>query len=178
MLFHLSFLLWSYLRQEDKCVLYSFMSTKMEVLLQSELTECLVNARHWLLCMGTNLIGDICWGLGSPSLTGKTGQLQIVFDMWYVQFSSVAQSCPTLCNPMDCSTPGFCCSSPTPGAWANSCQSSWWFNPTISSCHPLLLLPSIFPSNRVFSNESVLHISWPKYWRFNFSIGSSKNIQD
>ena len=40
-------------------------------------------------------------------------------------------------------------------------------------CHPLLLLPSIFRSNRVFSNESVLHISWPKYWRFNFSISPS-----
>ena len=40
-------------------------------------------------------------------------------------------------------------------------------------CHPLLLLPSIFPSIRVFSNESVLHIRWPKYWSFSFSIGSS-----
>ena len=40
-------------------------------------------------------------------------------------------------------------------------------------CHPLLLLPSIFPSIRVFSNESVLHISWPKYWSFNFSISPS-----
>ena len=40
-------------------------------------------------------------------------------------------------------------------------------------CHPLLLLPSIFPSTKAFSNESVLHISWPKYWRFNFNIGPS-----
>ena len=40
-------------------------------------------------------------------------------------------------------------------------------------CHSLLLLPSIFPSNRVFSNESVLHVRWAKYWRFNFSIGLS-----
>ena len=40
-------------------------------------------------------------------------------------------------------------------------------------CHPLLLLPSIFPSIRVFSNESVLHIRWPKYWSFSFSISSS-----
>ena len=40
-------------------------------------------------------------------------------------------------------------------------------------CRPFLLLPSIFHSNRVFSNESVLHIHWPKYWRFNFSIGPS-----
>jgi len=41
-------------------------------------------------------------------------------------------------------------------------------------CHPLLLLPSIFPSIRVLSNESVLHIRWPKYWSFSFSISPSK----
>ena len=104
MFFHLSFLLWSSLRQEDKCVLYSFMSTKMEVPLQSELTECFVNSRHWLLCMGANLIGDMRCGLGSPSLAGKTCQLQIVFAIWYIQFSSVAL---TLYSPMDCSTPRF-----------------------------------------------------------------------
>ena len=40
-------------------------------------------------------------------------------------------------------------------------------------CHPLLLLPSIFPSIRAFSNESVLHVRWPKYWSFNFSISPS-----
>ena len=40
-------------------------------------------------------------------------------------------------------------------------------------CHPLLLSPSIFPSSRVFSSESVLHIRWPKYWSFSFSISSS-----
>ena len=45
-------------------------------------------------------------------------------------------------------------------------------------CRPLLLLPSIFPSIRVFSNESVLHIRWPEYWSFSFSISPSNNIQD
>ena len=44
--------------------------------------------------------------MGRPSLAGETRQLQIAFAMGYVQFSSVAQSCPTLCNPMDCSMPG------------------------------------------------------------------------
>ena len=48
------------------------------------------------------------------------------------------------------------CPSPTPGACSNSCQSSWWCYPNISSCHPLLLLPSIFPRISVFSNESIL----------------------
>ena len=62
----------------------------------------------------------------------------------------------------------------TPGVYSNSCPSSWWCHPTISSlCRPLLLLPSIFPSNKVFSNASVLHIRWPKYWNFSFSISPS-----
>ena len=67
----------------------------------------------------------------------------------------------------------FSCPSPSPGACSNSCPSSWWCHPTISSCHPFLLLPSIFPSIRVFSNESALHIRWPKYWSFSFSISPS-----
>ena len=45
-------------------------------------------------------------------------------------------------------------------------------------CHPLLLLPSIFPSIRVFSNESVLHIRWPKYWSFSFSISPSNEYSE
>ena len=56
------------------------------------------------------------------------------------------------------------CLSPTPGACSNSCPLSQWCHPTIlSPCHPLLLLPSIFPSIRIFSNDSVLRIRWPKY---------------
>ena len=106
LLFHLSCLFWSCLRQEDKCVLCSSMSTKMEVPLQSELTVCLVNARHWLLCKGLDLIGDKFLGLREPQSCWETCQLQIVFAMGYAQFSSVAQSCPTLCNPMDYSMPG------------------------------------------------------------------------
>ena len=66
------------------------------------------------------------------------------------------------------------CPSLSPGACSNSCSLNQW---TISEpsnhlvlCHPLLLLSSIFPSIRVFSNESILRISWPKYWTFSFSI--------
>ena len=69
------------------------------------------------------------------------------------------------------------CPSPTPGVYPNSCPLSWWCHPTISSSHPLLLSPSIFPSIRVFSNESVLHIRWPKYWSFSFSISPSNERQ-
>ena len=89
------------------------------------------------------------------------------------QFSSVAQWCPTLCNPTEC-----------------ECQASLsitnsWSLPKLMSvelvmpsnhvilCHPLLLLPSIFPSIRVFSNELVLHIRWTKDWSFSFNISPS-----
>ena len=64
------------------------------------------------------------------------------------------------------------CPSPSPGACSNTCPLSQWCHPTISSCHPLLLLPSIFPSIRVFSNESVL-CRWPKCWSFSFSLSLS-----
>ena len=53
---------------------------------------------------------------------------------------------------MDCSMPGFH-PSPSPGAWSNSCPLCWWCHPTISSCCPRLLLPSVFPNIRVFSDE-------------------------
>ena len=61
------------------------------------------------------------------------------------------------------------CPSPTPGVYSNSCPLS---NHLIL-CHTLLLLPSIFPSIRVFPNESALCIRWPKYWNFSFSISPS-----
>ena len=90
-----------------------------------------------------------------------------------VQFSSVAQSCPTLCDP-----------------WAAARQASLSITNSRSSpkpmpiesvmpcnhlilCRPLLLLPSIFPSIRVFSNESALCIRWQKYWSFSFIIRPS-----
>ena len=82
-----------------------------------------------------------------------------------VQFSSVTQSCPTLCNPMDCTTPGL----PVHHQLPMSMESVMPSNHLIL-CHPLLLLPLIFPSIRDFSNESVLYIRWPKYWSFSFSI--------
>ena len=66
------------------------------------------------------------------------------------------------------------CPSPTPRACSNSCSSSQWCQPAISSSVvPFPFPPSIFPSIRVFSNESVLCIRWPKYWSFGFSISPS-----
>ena len=63
----------------------------------------------------------------------------------------------------------FPCPSSSPGACSNSCPLSQWCHPTISSS-ALLLLPPIFPSIRVFSNELALRIRWPKYWTFSFNI--------
>ena len=69
------------------------------------------------------------------------------------------------------------CSSPSSRACSNACLLSQWCHPTVSSslilCHPLLLLPSIFPANTVFSNELALCIRWPKYWSFSFRISPS-----
>ena len=67
------------------------------------------------------------------------------------------------------------CPSPTPRPYSNSCPLSQWCHPSnhLILYHPLLLLISVFPSIRVFSNESVLCIRWPKYWSFSFSISPS-----
>ena len=68
--------------------------------------------------------------------------------------------------------------SPTPRACSNPCPLSQWWHPTISSSVvPFLLLPSIFPSLRVFSSESVFLIMWPKYWSFSFSFSIIPSIE-
>ena len=89
-----------------------------------------------------------------------------------VQFSSVSQSCPTLCDPMNHSQ-------------ASLSITNFWSllklmpielvmpSSHLIPCRPLLLLPPIPPSIRVFSSESTLHMRWPKYWSFSFSIGPS-----
>ena len=89
-----------------------------------------------------------------------------------LQFSSVSQSCPTLCDPMDCSSPGLPVYHQLPELAQTHVH---WVGDAIQPSHPLLspLLPSIFPSIRVFFNESVLLIRWPKYWSFSFSISPS-----
>ena len=102
-----------------------------------------------------------------------------IFSVFLVPQSSVSQSVQSLSHVRLFVTPWTAAcqaslSSPTPRACSNSCPSSWWCHPTISSsCCPLFLLPSIFPSIRVFSNESALCIRWPKYQSFTFSISPS-----
>ena len=119
------------------------------------------------------MTGDTCWGLRETQSCWRNRPItnSICYVVCSVQFSRSVMS-----------------KSATP--WTAARQGSLFFTNSWSLgklmsielvipsnhlilCHPLLLLPSSFPSNRVFSNESVLHISWPKYWRFNFSISPS-----
>ena len=86
---------------------------------------------------------------------------------------SVAQSCPTLCDPMDCSTPGFLSFTISWILLKLMSIESMMSSNHIILCHPLLLLSSIFPRVRVFTNKSALCIKKPKHWCFNFSISPS-----
>ena len=102
----------------------------------------------------------------------------IVMNKWnnekiQYHFSSVAQSCPTFCDPMHCSMSGFPVHHQLPEFSQIQVP---WVSDAIQPSHLLLTLllpPSIFLSIRVFSNESVLCIRWPKYWSFSFNISPS-----
>ena len=87
-----------------------------------------------------------------------------------VQFSLVAQLCPTLYDHTDCSTPGFPVHCQIPGLLKLVSINLMMPSNHLILCCPLFLLPSIFPSIRILSNESVLRIRWPKCWSFSFSI--------
>ena len=94
----------------------------------------------------------------------------------FLQFSSVAQSCPTLCNPMNCSTPGLPVHHQLPEFTQTHVHR---VSDAIQPSHPLSSpsppAPKSLPAS-VFSNESTLHMRWPKYWSFSFSIIPSKEI--
>ena len=86
-----------------------------------------------------------------------------------VQFSSVTQLCTTPCDPTNCSTPGLPVPHQLPSLLKLMSIELLMPSNHLILCHPLLL-PSIFPSIRIFSNESALWIKWPKYWSFSFNI--------
>ena len=111
-----------------------------------------------------NLAG--LWGCKELDMTERLSHAS-------VQFSSVAQSYPTLCDPMKCSTPGLPVHHQLPEFTQTQSIESVMPSSHLILCRPLLLLPSILPSIRVFSNESTLCIRWPKYWSFSFSISPS-----
>ena len=93
-----------------------------------------------------------------------------------LQFSSVAQSCPTVCDPMNRSMPGLPIHHQLQSLPKLMSIESVMPSNHLILCRPLLLLPSIFLSIRVFSNESALCIRWPKYWSFTFNIIPSNEL--
>ena len=94
--------------------------------------------------------------------------------LWHsFQFSSVTQLCPTLCNPMNRSTPGLLVHQQLPELTQTHVIELVMPSSHLILCRPLLLLPQIPPSIRVLPNESGLRIRWPKYWSFSFSISLS-----
>ena len=99
--------------------------------------------------------------------------IHLIISKCSVQFSSVAQSSPILCDPTDCSMPGLPAITNSRSLLKLMSIKSVMPSNHLILCCPLLLPPSVFPSIKVFSNESALHIKWPKYWSFSFSISPS-----
>ena len=139
------------------------------------------DTHHWADEMGngwlapcTHSLGEIVSHHSGPSgfVPCTMGDRFILRVLGSVQFSHSVVS--NYLRPHGLQQTRLPCPSPTPWACSDSCPSSWWCYLTISSSFcPLLLLPSIFPSIRVFSKESALHIRWPKYWSFSFNISPS-----
>ena len=129
-------------------------------------TGCLHYQGPWTLCP-LNLCTE------QPSLQPFASGVQpCPMSSPSVQFSSVAQSCPTLCDPIDCSQASLSVTNSRSLLKLMSIELVMSSNHLIL-CRPLLLLPLIFPSIRVFVNDSVLHMRWPKYGSFSFSISPS-----
>ena len=164
---------WAKEKAEDQRI-YAFklvLKKNLESPLDSkEIKQVNPKGNQWWIFIGTDAETEasILWPTDAKNwLTGKDLEAG---KNWISSVSSVACSCPTLCNPMNCSMPG-----------SLSINNSWslfkltfielvMLSNHLILCHPLLLLPLIFPNIRVFSNESILHIRWPKYWSFTFNI--------
>ena len=103
----------------------------------------------------------------------ETAQTRESPCLYTLQLSSAAQSWPTLCDPMNCSTPGLPVHHQLQSSLKLMSIESVMPSSHLILCRPLLLLPPIPPSIRVFPNESTLRMRWPKYWSFSFSISPS-----
>ena len=139
------------------------MATTTDIFKQLLWTKCSYGMRqNKFLCLSYPSLCILLWQIP------KTRQLFTVS----VQFSSVVQSYLSLCNPMNRSLPGLPVHhQPLEFTQTHVHRVGDSIQPLL--CCPLLLLPSIPPSIRVFSNESTLHSRWPKYWSFSFSISLS-----
>ena len=113
---------------------------------------------------------------GTPSKTWRQRPASNQLEDGFLLHCSVA--CPVISNslrPHGLQHSRPLCPSPSPKVCPSSCPFHQWCHPVSSSSDALLILPSIFPSIRDFSNESALHIRWPKYWSFSFSINLSND---
>ena len=113
--------------------------------------------------------------LYSVALVSAIQQRESALSMLLLLFS---QSCPTLCDPTDCSTPGLLVCHQLWSLFKLMPIESVMPSSHLILCCLLVLLPSIFPSIRVFSNESALRIRWPKFWSFSFSISPSNGYSE
>ena len=138
---------------------------------QARILECVTISFSWGFSQPRDHIQNSCIA-GGFFITEPLGKPSAIIQFSSAQFSlSVMSNSLWLHEPKHSRPP---CPSPTPVVYSNSCPLSWWCHPTISfSVRPLLLLPSIFPSVREFSNESSLCIRWPNYWSFSFNISPS-----
>ena len=132
------------------------------------------NILHFFKISSKHYVGHIVHVFNIPTIS-VSFPLSITYNsaMNIFEFSSVTQSCPTLCDPWTTERQASlsminCQSPPKP-----MCTESLMPSNHLILCRPLLLLPSIFPSIRLFSNESALCIRWPKYCSFNFNIRPS-----
>ena len=129
-----------------------------------ECTKC-----HWIGQLQMDIF--LLWPSSyNPCLSDHLKLLQCCLSAVVVV---VTQSCLTLCDPMDCSTPGSLSFTISHSLLKLMSIESTMPSNHLILCRPLPLLPSVFLNIRIFSNESVLLIRWPKYWSFCFSISSS-----
>ena len=144
----------------------------------SDLLLPLKKFRLWIISLPGNVFHQIIQMWTHPYFSIEQSLLKIFLvweeiGLYHNQFNLVAQSCPTLCDPWIAAHQA-----------SLSITNSWSLLKPMSIksvmpsshlilCHPLLLLPPIPPSIRVFSNESTLHMRWPKYWSFSFSVSPS-----
>ena len=149
------------------CVCYlGFLSIRLHHLQ----TETLSVLLFWLGCFFPPCL---CLVILARTMLNRSSESEQSYLVSSVQFSSIAESCPTLCDPMNHSMPASLSITNSRSPCNPMSIESVMPSSHLILCCPLLLLPSIFTSIRVFSNESALCIRWPKYWSCSFSISPS-----
>ena len=143
------------------------------VYLKSSLPRCVESQTHNYLTSQISFSSSVKQNDNSQSFIEILLGSNHIKHEYYLVFSSAAQLCLTLCDPMNRSTPGLPVHTNSQSLPKLMSIESVMPSNHLILCHPFLLPPSIFPSIRVSSNESALRIRWPKYWSFSFNISPS-----